>query len=174
MNDKIHLRAVSPEDAHTSWRWRNQEEVRNGFSGHPFPVNYEQEREWIDKLLSPGSGTTAFGIVENSSGQLVGMTFLKNINHLHRQAEFAILIDKEYTGKGYGKEACAKTLDFAFQDLGLHRVFLKVRKDNAAAIAIYNACGFKTEGTLRDDVFKQGQFRDVLLMAVLSTEINIH
>lgn len=166
----IRLRALTPDDALITWQWRNQPEVRNDFSGHPFPVSYEQEKEWYVKILSTNFPMTVFGIEVIGDGKLAGMTFLKNVNQIHRQAEFAILVDKAQSGKGYGKEACMKTLYFAFRELGLHRVYLKVRKDNAAAIKVYRACGFSEEGVLRDDLFKQGEFRDVLIMSVLSYE----
>lgn len=169
----IRLRALTLDDAMITWQWRNQPEIRNDFSGHPFPVNYEQEKEWIQKVLNSNMPMTVFGVELISGNKLVGMTFLKNINQIHRQAEFAILMDKAQSGKGYGKEACLETLRFAFQDLGLHRVYLKVRKDNAAAIKVYTHCGFTQEGVLRDDMFKQGEFRDVLIMSVLSYEFLI-
>ncbi|MBK6444137.1 MAG: GNAT family N-acetyltransferase [Bacteroidetes bacterium] len=169
----IRLRALTLEDALVTWQWRNQDEIRNDFSGHPFPVNYEQEKEWYLKILGSNIPTTAFGIEIVSSSQLAGMTFLKNINQLHRQAEFAILVDKAQSGKGYGKEACMQTLQFAFSNLGLHRIFLKVRKDNTAAIKVYTACGFTEEGVLREDVYKQGEFKDVLIMSILSYEFQI-
>ncbi|HNP99350.1 MAG TPA: GNAT family protein [Bacteroidia bacterium] len=166
----IRLRGLTIDDAAITWHWRNQEAIRNDFSAHPFPVNYEQEKEWMSKVVSSNIPLTAFGVEVIASGELVGMTYLKNINQLHRQAEFAILLDEANRGKGYGKEACMQTLNFAFMELGLHRVYLKVRKDNTAAIKVYTKCGFTQEGILRDDLYKQGEFRDVLIMSVLSYE----
>jgi RimJ/RimL family protein N-acetyltransferase len=166
----IRLRSLTMEDAAITWRWRNQDGVRNDFSGHPFPVSYEEEKSWYEKNIHVNFPNTTFGVESVRDNRLVGMTFLKNINLIHRNAEFAILIDEQSAGNGFGKAACHKTVDFAFHNLGLHRVYLKVRKDNSAAIRIYEACGFKLEGTLRDDIFKQGNFNDQLVMAVLEGE----
>ena len=168
--DKIQLRALTLEDAKVTWKWRNQEGVRNDFSGHPFPVSYEDELDWYEKNIKVNFPNTVFGVESISSNSLVGMTFLKNINLIHRQAEFAILVDAIQNGKGYGKEACYKTIQFAFENLGMNRVYLKVRTENVAAIRIYESCGFKTEGTLREDVYKQGKYSDQLYMAVLARE----
>jgi RimJ/RimL family protein N-acetyltransferase len=98
------------------------------------------------------------------------MTFLKNINMIFRHAEFAILIDAAQKGKGYGKEACYKTLEFGFRNLGLNKIYLKVRTDNSSAIRIYETCGFKVEGTIREDVYKQGKFADQFYMGILFSE----
>lgn len=172
MSSTIRLRALTINDATITWKWRNQEGVSNEFSGHPFPVNYEMEKDWYEKNMKSNYPHTSFGVELVASEELVGMTFLKNINMLNRNAEFAILIDAMKSGKGYGSEACKATLEFAFKNLGLHRVYLKVKKDNMPAIKLYQSCGFKVEGTLRDDVFKQGKYADQLFMAVLSNESN--
>ena len=169
-SETIRLRALTLEDARHTWKWRNQDEVRNDFSGHPFPVSYEEELDWYEKNCKVNFPNTSFGVETLAGNQLVGMTFLKNINLIHRHAEFAILIDAAQKRKGYGKEACYKTVQFAFENLGLNRVYLKVRKENIAAIRIYENCGFKIEGTLREDVYKQGKFSDQLFMAVLAAE----
>ncbi|MBK6990156.1 MAG: GNAT family N-acetyltransferase [Bacteroidetes bacterium] len=113
---------------------------------------------------------TSFGVEEVKASSLVGMTFLKNINMIFRHAEFSILIDSAQKGKGYGKEACYKTLEFGFRHLGLNKIYLKVRTDNTSAIRIYEACGFKVEGTLREDIYKQGKFADQFYMGILVSE----
>lgn len=168
--NNIRLRALTMEDAKLTWKWRNQEEVRNDFSGHPFPVSYEEEAEWYEKNIKVNFPNTTFGVEAIAGNQLVGMTFLKNINMIFRHAEFAILIDAGQKGKGYGKEACYKTLEFAFTNLGLNKVYLKVRTDNASAINIYESCGFNVEGTIRQDVYKKGKFADQFYMGILATE----
>lgn len=166
----VRLRALTLRDAGISWKWRNEEQVRNHFSGHSSEVSVEQELAWMKKTISSNYPLTAFGIERTDTRTLAGMTFLKQISFVHRQAEFAILLGKEHSGKGFGSVACRLTLEFGFAALSLHRIWLKVRDDNPAAIRIYEKCGFRKEGTLRDDVFKKGSFHDQLTMAVLENE----
>jgi len=168
--NSIRLRALTMDDARITWKWRNQEEVRNDFSGHPFPVSYEEELSWYEKNIKVNFPNTSFGVEEVKASTLVGMTFLKNINMIFRHAEFSILIDSSQKGKGFGKEACYKTLEFGFCHLGLNKIYLKVRTDNVSALRIYEACGFKVEGTLREDIYKQGKFADQFYMGILVSE----
>ena len=172
MKDKVILRKMRKEDTSISWQWRNQKAVQDHFSGHPYSVTLEQEEEWYEKNIRFNDTQVVFAIENLVDAHLLGLTFLKNINKLHLQAEFAILIDQNQAGKGYGKEACFKTLKYAFQELKLHRVFLKVRIDNAPAISIYEACGFRKEGELRDDVYKTDSFRNQFIMAILESEFS--
>jgi len=109
------------------------------------------------------------------SNCLIGMTFLKDINFIDRQAEFAIFIGSEnYRGRGYGKLATNETIEFAFNRLNLNRVFLKVHEDNHRAIHVYEACGFKKEGLLRECVYKDGQYKNEYIMSILKSDYNGH
>jgi UDP-4-amino-4,6-dideoxy-N-acetyl-beta-L-altrosamine N-acetyltransferase len=159
------LRALTAKDAETTWQWRNRDEIQYFFAGHPFPVNYEKEAKWLESTLLQNTPHTYFGV--ESDGKLVGITSLRNIDQLNRQAEFAIFIIET---RGIGQEATNQTLNFAFQDLGLERVWLKVMADNAPAIKLYQKCGFVEEGILRKSVFKKGQFIDQIMMAILREE----
>ena len=54
--------------------------------------------------------------------------------------------------------------------MNLHRVFLRVHADNARGIRCYQKVGFQMEGTLRESVFQQGAYHDMLVMGILTTE----
>ena len=141
------------------------------YSGHPFPVNYELEKVWYEKFIYSNIPTSTFAIEIINPQKLIGMTFLKSINLINRETEFAIIIgDVEERGKGYGQEATQKTLEFAFFNLGLNRVFLKVVEDNSAAIRLYENCGFIKEGILRESMFKNNKLKNQIIMSILKSE----
>ncbi|MBP2833680.1 GNAT family N-acetyltransferase [Aquimarina sp. U1-2] len=170
-SEKIKLRALTKDDAKVSWPWRNTDAIRYFYSGHPFFINLEKEEAWIEKIAVSDLPLTSFGIEEMQSNSLIGMSFLKDINLIHRTAEFAIFIgDDNAKGKGYAKEATLKTITFAFNNLNLHRVFLKVQEDNHSAIKLYEKCHFKKEGTLRECVYKNGHYVNEVIMAILKNE----
>jgi RimJ/RimL family protein N-acetyltransferase len=169
----IKLRALTKDDGRVSWNWRNNNEIRHFYSGHPFLVNQEKEEAWLDKILNSDMSFTSFGIEDVEHNCLIGMTFLKDINFIHRTAEFAIFIGAESArGKGYGKSATRETIEFAFNKLNLNRVFLKVHEDNHRALHVYETCGFKREGVLRECVFKNGKYKNEIVMSILKTEYN--
>jgi RimJ/RimL family protein N-acetyltransferase len=64
----------------------------------------------------------------------------------------------------------AQLLRHAFQDLNLHRVWLRVLSDNEPAIHLYTKLGFIHEGRSRDVVFKNGKYADLLHMSILDKE----
>ena len=171
--DKIRLRALTISDIDKTLEWNNQELISDRYSGHPFPVNLEIEKRLYEKVLTSNFPTTVFGIELRDKKKLIGLTMLKEIDMITRSAKFGIMIgDPETRGKGYAHEACLKALEFGFRKLGLHRIYLKVHKTNTAALKLYEKCGFRMEGTLRDSDFKNGIFIDELIMSVLSGEFN--
>jgi RimJ/RimL family protein N-acetyltransferase len=170
---RIKLRALTSTDLDKTFKWNNQDDISDLYLGHPFPVNPEIEKCWYDKILTSNFPTTVFGIELVENNLLLGISLLKNINLINRSAEFAIYIgDKEYRGKGLSKEATLETLTFGFHKLGLNRIYLKVLEENEAAINLYLSTGFKQEGVLRKNVFKNNQFKSDLVMAILKDEFN--
>ena len=78
--------------------------------------------------------------------------------------------DKRNYDKGYGTEATKLMLNHAFNNLNLNRIYLKVLEDNPRAIKIYDKCGFKKEGVLRSAVYKNGSYKNLIIMSILKEE----
>ncbi len=78
--------------------------------------------------------------------------------------------DKDYWGKGYGREAISLLLQYAFQYHNLHKVWLRVNANNVRAMGAYRACGFVEEGRQRSHVWNDGHYVDLVLMGVLRDE----
>ena len=99
-----------------------------------------------------------------------------NIGFMHldwtaRCAEFGIFIgDTSLWDKGYGTEAVNLLLVHGFQTLNLNRIYLRVFSTNLRALRSYEKTGFVLEGTLRQAVYRHGQFIDVHIMSVLRPE----
>ena len=57
-----------------------------------------------------------------------------------------------------------------FTTQNLNRIYLSVYEDNLPAISLHTKCGFKKEGVLREADFVNGQFKNVIIMAILKRE----
>ncbi|MEU6236324.1 GNAT family protein [Kitasatospora sp. NPDC047058] len=73
-------------------------------------------------------------------------------------------------GRGLATDAARTMVQFAFEELGLHRVSAAIGPDNAASIRLIENLGFAREGVLRDHVFTNGAWRDSVLYSVLAQE----
>jgi RimJ/RimL family protein N-acetyltransferase len=61
-------------------------------------------------------------------------------------------------------------LDYAFRLRNMRKVWLTVNGDNERAIRSYRASGFKEEGRLRQHVWSNGKYIDLVYMGILRDE----
>lgn len=59
---------------------------------------------------------------------------------------------------------------FAFDEMNLRKIKALVFSDNDKAIKMYEKWGFKEEGILKEEIFKGGKFKDVVVMSILGSE----
>lgn len=73
-------------------------------------------------------------------------------------------------GKGFGTEAITLLLRHAFEDIGLHRIGIRVLAYNKRAIRAYEKCGFTVEGRERETAYVKGSWHDDIMMGLLDRE----
>jgi len=111
-------------------------------------------------------------IIENAAVDKhpVGIVELVEIEPVHLTAEFQIIVAPDQQGRGYASVATDLALRYAFAILNLHKVYLIVDVENLGAIHVYEKNGFVVEGTLREEFFAAGRYRDALRMSLLQRE----
>lgn len=166
---KTYLRPIDADDIDQFVTWLNDEEVRQYLS-IATPFNNIREREWVDNLYKDNSNII-LGIVVKESNKHIGNIGLHKISTINRHAELGIFIgDKDSWSKGYGTEAIKLIVDYGFNQLNLHRIYLEVLDFNKRAERSYEKAGFNKEGTNREHIFKNGKYCDLHIMSILRTE----
>ena len=169
IGSSIYLRTLEREDAPLFVTWLNDPEVTRTLNLYR-PVDLVSEEEFI-ATIPKSDHDFVFGVAVKASDQLIGTTGLHDIDWKNRHGNFGINIGaKQEWGKGYGSEATALTLQYAFETLNLHRVRLLVFETNARAIRTYEKVGFQREGLLREDRFHEGRYWNTITMAMLQEE----
>lgn len=164
---EVYLRPMGDEDTERIVAWRNQETVRRNFIYQEL-FTRESHEQWIHTMVETGR-VVQMMICETQGGRPVGSVYLRDIDRRHRKAEYGIFIGAEGArGKGYGTMAARLMIRYAFEEMGLHRLFLRAFADNAQAIRSYEKAGFEREAYLRDDVCIDGRYRDMVLMGILN------
>lgn len=168
---KVRLRPIEREDLPRFVEWFGDPEVRRHLSMF-LPFSLAQEERWFEALLERLEKRTLVALtIETLDGVHIGNIGLHNIDWKDRHAELGIAIgERDHWDQGYGTDSIRTMLRVAFDEMNLHRVFLRVHTDNARGIRCYQKVGFKTEGTLRGSVFRQGAYHDMLVMGILARE----
>ncbi|CAL1712834.1 unnamed protein product [Somion occarium] len=166
--DRLILRQFEESDLDDMLRMRNQAEVRRVLSyGYlvPSSPSFEQTmRQWVDNAL-------IFLIITlRESGEYLGDCRLDMETSKNRNGRLAISLLQEHQGKGYGEEALRFLIDHAFKQLALHRISLEVFQPNVKAIKLYRKLGFVEEGRVRDGLWMDGGWQDIIAMGILDRE----
>ena len=93
----------------------------------------------------------------------------KEMSH-HRNAVIGVDVLREYQGRGYGTEAVAWMLDYAFEAVNMHSVRLNCLSWNNRAAKSYQKVGFQSAGVSREAVWAMGRWWDELHFDILEDE----
>jgi RimJ/RimL family protein N-acetyltransferase len=157
----IRLRPFEWEDAEKYRAWVNDSQIVS-LVDRVRPVTAEEHRRWYDTIVSDPH-CVIFAIEVRPKKRFVGCVWLYGIDHRHRHAEVRIVIgDKQYWGRGIGREAISGIVQFAFGKLDLHKVYAYVLATNPRAAETFKTAGFVREGLLRGERYVDGEFVDVL------------
>jgi len=167
---RVALRPLEAEDAPHLGRWMNDDVTTYFMFTGQRPLTRAQVAEELARLVgSPAN--SVFLVVERKSGQPIGFAGLYDINASARKAEFRILLgEAAYRGRGYGTEVTELLTFYGFDRLNLNRIWLGVTDDNLGARRAYEKAGYRYEGTLRQDLYRNSRYYDSVRMSVLRDE----
>ena len=174
VDTRVRLRRVERDDLPRFVAWLNDPEVRRSLA-LLWPMGSAQEEAWYEAQLKAEPALQAFSIdvrKDASAWTHAGGAGFHSVDWVSRAAELGLVIgDKSRWGQGYGTEATRALCRWGLRELNLHRIWLRVYEDNAPAIRSYEKVGFKLEGRLRQDRFREGRYLDTLVMGLLYDEL---
>ena len=168
--ERIELRRHAPENYRLYSEWYGDPEIWRLTSWTAAPLSPSaverlfQDREQYEK-------DDSFALHLRDDDEPIGIVSLMNVSEANASAELSIIVGhSEDRHHGYGAEAIAVLLDYAFGERGLNRVGLSVFEFNEDAIAAYEKLGFREEGRLRGALRRDDVFHDAILMSILRQE----
>jgi RimJ/RimL family protein N-acetyltransferase len=169
---RIILRHFKDADLPSFLAYRNDPEVAKYQSWES--LNEQEANTFVQeqKTLQPGVPGRWFqlAIELKESGRLVGDCGLKVHQQDTLQAEMGFTLSRDYQSKGLASETVSCLLDFAFIQLGLHRIIAVTDCRNAPCVALLERLGLRREGHFLRNVWFKGMWGDEYLYAILSDE----
>lgn len=164
----IYLRLMNEGDTDNIVKWRNSDFVRRNFI-YQKPFTREGHENWVRTMID--TGKVIQFIICTKDERPIGSVYLRDIDRIHHKAEYGIFIgERDALKKGYGTQAAKLIITYAFEKLKLHKLMLRVLAENEQAKRSYEKAGFIQEAYLKDEVFLEGQYKDVIYMAVIHEE----
>jgi RimJ/RimL family protein N-acetyltransferase len=166
------LRAVEPDDLELLRTWRNRPTLRRYFREHRELTRADQEA-WYERL-GADERMRMFAIVDpgGEPPPLVGAAGLCYVDWVRRSAELSLYIgiDDLYVDDRLAPDALRLLLRYAFDDLGLHRVWAEVYSFDERKSSLYERFGFQIDGRHRDSHFADGRWHDSVYFSLLEGE----
>ena len=137
------LRKLEEKDAPFMLEWMHDKEVTAGFQRPFSQATLETVLSFIQNSFDEENQNFAF---VNAEDEYLGTISLKHISHVNDKAEYAVVARKCAQGTGAAKKATEELIQYAFTELGLHKVYLSVLEENVRAQKFYEKCGFAATG----------------------------
>jgi RimJ/RimL family protein N-acetyltransferase len=164
----IRLRPLEKRDMELKIKWYNDPEVNKTLILNE-KLELDKSLEWFDKAVQDDSRRDF--IIETKDGEPIGLTGLLGIDRIHGTAEcFCVIGQKEFWGKGVGTQVHSLLIQWAFDELNLHKIWAVVYTNNAAVLKLVKKLGFEIEGTLREEKCIAGKRIDLFRIGLLHNE----
>jgi len=150
--------------------WINDPDIVSNFGWFDAKVTPESERAYLEKMLT--SKQDKLYSVFDQQNHYIGQAGIHEIDFRNDHARFGIIVaDKENWGKGYGMRIVEALLGKAFAELDLHKVWGSYVQQNLKAHHLYvEKCGFRVEGILQDEYFRNGKYHPMVRIAMTDDE----
>ena len=134
--------------------------------GTPDMVTSEEQVDWW-KHSSEDKRNRRYCIVGGEAHRaVIGILRIRNINHVNKNCEVGLDIVPAHRGQGYGRKSYEMILEYLFKHLNMHTVYLRVIDMNRRARALYERVGFELTGKFPEFIYRNGTYRDYLLMSI--------
>ncbi|WP_444826154.1 GNAT family N-acetyltransferase [Arthrobacter sp. H41] len=176
----IGLRPIRHRDRRewTAVRQANVQWLAPWEASNPDPGGYLPTYHEMVRALSHQARTGAalpFVItrrVDGSAPQLAGQLTVSGIIYgSARTATLGYWVDSRCAGRGIAPTAVALATDYCFWNLGLHRMEINIRPENAASLRVVEKLGFRDEGIRPRYLHINGQWADHRSFALTAEDI---
>jgi RimJ/RimL family protein N-acetyltransferase len=170
IGEKVYLRPLDMDDLEGDYlNWINDEDVIRNLAT-TFPTTKQQLEEYVQSVLS-SKNYSFFAVIEKETGKHIGNVKVGPIDWINRLTNYGRMMgDKGSWGKGYGTEVLKLIQRYVFEKLNLHKLFDMAIASNEGSIKSNIKAGFKIEATLKEHIFHEGKYVDVVALSITSDE----
>lgn len=173
----IKFRTFEERDINSIYRWKNDDELNRMSVGLCRKISYEDTAKWVRSKIPHNPFEVFWAVCTNDDEErIIGYAGLTDIHYINSSANFAGLVigDKNYRNGIAWIELYQFVLEYAFERLGLNRLYGGAIVEHIQTNTMSKALFFQKEGVERQAVFKNGRFYDLEKHALLKKEYFEH
>lgn len=170
----ISLRVLRRRDAKAIQQlmWLNREWLKPWTATLPGSSRPLHVPSMVRALVADTREGIGIGLVLEWRGEIVGQVNVANILHgAVQSASIGYWISKSAAGNSIMPRAVALTIDYLFRVVGLHRIEIEIRPENAASLRVVEKLGLREEGLKLRHIHIDGEWRDHRCFAMTVEEL---
>ena len=171
---RVSIRGIKARDAKKLEEelMRNRSWLRQWEATAPQSFVSFDTKAGIKNLLAHARVGSGLPFAIEYDGELVGQLNVSGIVYGSlSSAQLGYWVAERVAGKGVTPTAVALATDYCLQNLGLHRMEICIRPENAASLRIVEKLGFRYEGLRRRYIHINGDWRDHFAYALTQEEV---
>jgi len=167
--ESIAMRPVEAGDLEAMRRLRNDPSTWQYLSDATL-ISTEMQLRWFDNNSRSLDDRYYAIILPDESNRFIGIVRTDEIDYKNRSIRVGLDIVPEERGKGYGTLGFQMIFRYFFNYHSFRRLWLCVLEDNEIAKKLYKSAGFIEEGRLRQAIWRDGRWKDYIIMSILEDE----
>ena len=176
MYTTVFFRSFEEEDAELIYKWKNDDELRTLSMGLNRRMCRDEALDWVKDRMHHDPFQAFWAICAKDTGEMIGYTCLTDIHYVNSSANFSGLVigNKAYQDGMAWIESYLFVYEYAFERLGLNRVYGSSLMAHNTTHTIGKVMFSQQEGIMRQAAYKNGQFYDVYIGALLRDDYFEH
>ena len=173
MEKSVYFRTLELEDLDLIYQWMNDDELKELSIGLNRRMSKEECSNWIQARKDHNKQYNFYwAICLRKDNRLIGYASLNDVHYINRTAFMGgIIIGDRGPETSFALyETMMFQLDFAFNQLNMHRVYESYMADHESSRLIGAAMLYKLDGIFRQHLFKNGIYHDEVYGSLLEDE----
>ncbi|MBR1579542.1 MAG: GNAT family N-acetyltransferase [Selenomonadaceae bacterium] len=166
------LRPIEERDFDLLFSMINDPDIEDMIIGWNWPISEYQQREFMRNFKN-GENSVKL-VIELENGKAIGMMSIDNIDWKNRTATSGYKVSAPFEDriKGDTRDALIGLMDYAFNELGMNCMYGLTLEDNHFSQKLGRHIPSKVEGVLRQRIFKNGVYKNLIVSSTLRDEFN--
>lgn len=130
----------------------------------------DDSRQFIESARKNNQAGVALTLGIEHEGDIAGVIGFPEIDSESRQASMGYWISSSHQGRGIISRSCERLIEYAFTDLGLNRVEVRIAEDNRPSRRVAERIGLAYEGTCRQSAWLYDHFENLVIYAIVADQ----
>ena len=172
----MYFRAFEDSDVDCIYRWMNDDSLKNLSVGLNRRISREEALIWVTTRKNHMPYEVWWAICSVENNEIIGYASLNNIHYINSVAETGSIVigDRNYGDGMVWIETVLFMFEYAFDRLNLNRLYGVSLVGHKMSNLMGDLMFMAKEGVLRQAVYKNGRYYDLLYSGILRSEYYLH